>query len=272
MSMINKLQYEILEYLGGWFGFLTCSQIMMLTGKKSAGYIREMLGKLRRRNYVRSFRLEMSYKVRSENMYTITPLGVEVLQSHTDIYTAVKMPVNAAPLLVKDFMHRASTVTTMIKIYQHLTAKGTTICALYFYYDKQGSMKKKNLTAKTALYIDGHGSYIPDCILQTDKQLFLVECFCDRDSKRALSSLAVHAKGISAGVPGKAYDMKVNATVLSVFAHKGIMQAVIKKLQADVRLSPEMAKLFFFAALEDLKQDGCEHTFTNIYNETLEFD
>ena len=49
------------------------------------------------------------------------------------------------------------------------------------------------------------------------------------------------------------------------------MQAVIKRLSANEQLTPEMGKLFFFAALDDLKQDGCENAFTNIYNETLVF-
>ena len=92
-------------------------------------------------------------------MYTITPLGVEVLQSHTDIYTAVKMPINAAPLVVKDFTHRAGCVWSVLKMWQHLKEHNMTIRSLWFYFDKQGSTKAKNLTARTALYIEGHGMY-----------------------------------------------------------------------------------------------------------------
>lgn len=271
METINRVQFEILEYLGGWFGFLTTSQIKELTGKKSGGYVRQLVGILVRLGYLHSFRLEVSYGVRSENMYTITPLGVEVLQSHTDIYTAPKLPVNSSPLVVKDYNHRASTVWSVLKIWQYLKKHNMAIRSLLFYYDKQGSAKKRNLTAKTALYIDGHGTYIPDAILQTDNSLYLLEAFCDRDSKRIISSLGVHAKGLSAGVPGKAYKMNINAKILSVFAHRGIMQAVMKKLRSNDQLTPEMGKLFFFAALDDLKQNGCENTFTDIYHNILIF-
>lgn len=269
--MINILQYEILEYLGGWFGYLTTSQILELTGKKSGGYIREMTGSLVRKGYLRSFRLQVSYKVRSENMYTITPKGVELLQSHTDIYTAFKTPANSSPLVVKDYSHRAGTVWCAIKMWQHLHDEKIPIQSLWFYFDKQGSIKKKNMIAKTALFIEGHGTYIPDAILQTDNNIYLIECFNDRDYKRIITSLGVHAKGISAGAPAKAYDMKINATVVSVFTQKNIMQSVIRKLQANEQLSPDMGKLFFFAALDDIKQDGCEHSFTNIYHDTLRF-
>lgn len=269
MDTIKRIQFEILEYLGGWFGFLTTSQIQALTKKKSGGYVREMVGQLVKAGYVRSFRLEVSYGVRSENMYTITPQGAEVLQSHTDIYTAIKMPMNAAPLVVKDYNHRASTAWSVIKIWEHLQENNIPIRSLLFYYDKQGSAKGKNLVSRIALRIQGHGTYIPDAIIQTDHDLLLVEAYCDRDHKRIMSSLGIHAKGLSAGVPGNVYNMQVNAKVLSVFAHRGIMQGVIKKLQANTGLTPDMGKLFFFAALEDLKTQGFENTFTDIYHNPL---
>lgn len=269
MDTLNRIQFEILEYLGGWFGFLTTSQIQALTKKKSAGYVREMVGKLVKGGYLRSFRLELSYGVRSENMYTIAPSGVDILQSHSDIYKAVKMPVNAAPLVVRDFNHRASTVWSAIKIWQHLQDKKIPVRSLLFYFDKQGSAKGRNLKARTALYIKEHGTYIPDAIIQTDEELLLIEAYCDRDHQRILSSLGVHAKGLSAGVPGIAYNMNVNAKVLSVFTHRGIMQGVITKLQETKGLAPQMEKLFFFAALDDLKEHGFINTFTNIYHQPL---
>ena len=266
MELLNMLQSNCLECLGR-YGFLTVSQFQVLTGK-SAGYIREMLGSLSRRGFVRSFRIEVSYKVRSENMYVNTPLAVEFLTSHKNI-VADDLKTTTTQVVVKDFFHRFNTVNVNIALYQFLTTHTIPVQLMVSYFDKHGSAKKGTLTARTTISLAGQGFYIPDSIFRTEKGLYLIEMYCDKDTKRILNSLGTHAKAIALGTPSKAFDFTGNACVLSVFSHAGIMQAVISRLKNNAGFTP-MSKLFFFATLDDVKKD-CGSAWQTINNEILVF-
>lgn len=266
MDMINTLQSDILENLGR-FGFLTVSQFQVLTGK-SGGYIREMLGSLRRRGYIRSFRIEVSHGVRSENMYVNTPLAVEYLTSHKHI-VADDIKTTTTQVAVKDFFHRYNTVTVNLYLHRYLTAQNIPVVSMLSYFDKQGLPKKGTLTARTKITLE-QGFYIADSMFKTEKALYLVEMYCDKNSQRILSQLATHAKGIAAGAPAKSFGLAVNPCILSVFEHTGIRDAVIKRLQANENFTPAMSKLFFFASLEDVKKH-CSNAWSTITNDRLQF-
>jgi DNA-binding PadR family transcriptional regulator len=267
MELINNLQATILEHLGR-FGFLAVSQFHVLTGK-SVGYLREMLGSLSRRGYIKSYRVEVSYKVRAENIYFLTPLGKEFLLSHKNVFADdIKIPVSSNPVVVKDYFHRLAFVNTHIAIYQYLQTSGVPLAFFYTYFDKTGSVKKGNLAAKTKVPLDGYAFYIPDGVFVVANTLYLLEMYCDRDTKRIINQLGVHAKAIALGTPAKAFSVAANPYVLSVFAHDGIKEAVIKRLKAIDGFT-QMKHLFYFTTLEDL-----QHEFTswrNIDNAPLNF-
>ena len=268
MELLNNIQGEILEHLGR-FGFLAVSQFRMLTGK-SVGYLREMLGSLSRRGYIKSYRVEVTHKVRAENIYYLTGLGKEFLLAHKNVFADdIKLPVGT-PLVVRDYFHRYHFVSVHISIYHYLKAYHIPLSFFLTYFDKTGSVKKGNLTAKTRIPLEGQGFFIPDGIFKTDSSLYLLEMYCDKDTKRILNSLAAHARAIALGTPAMSFGMgKTNPYVLAVFAHDGIRQAVIKRLQHNENFTP-MSKLFFFASLEDVQKD-CGNAWQTINGERLMF-
>lgn len=269
MELINGLQTELLEALGR-FGFLTVSLCHTLTGK-SVGYIREMVGSLSRRGYIGSYRIEISYKVRAENVYFLKPLGVEFLQSHKAIVAAdIIAPVAKNPVVTKDYHHRMACIAIHLHWYMYCKSHAIPLRGFYSYFDKTGSVKAGNLTAKTKIPLEKDTFYIPDLVAVGDNKLWLFECYMDRDSKRVINQLALHAKAISLGTPANAFGLeRVNPLILSVFAHAGIKQAVIKKLH-DLTGFDSMSHLFFFATLDDLKQD-IGTAFSTIHDTTLIF-
>ncbi len=252
MELLNTLQWEIIEHLNR-FGFLTGSQFQMLTGK-SAGYIREMLGKLRRLGYVRSFRNAISHAIHTENMYVNTPLAVELLASHKNIvHEDIKMITTA--YVVNDFHHRYNSATVSLKLWQHFRQLNIPIRLMLSYFDKVGNPKKGTLTAKTAIQITGRKTIIPDIVFKTDNALILGEVYCDKDSQRIVSQLSSYAYAISSGTPAATFDIpNTNPSVAAVFLHIGIKQAVIKGLSANEGFA-KFAHLYFFASLEDVKNN-----------------
>jgi hypothetical protein len=268
MELINNLQADILEHLGR-FGFLAVSQFRVLTGGKSVGYIREMLGSLSRRGYIRSYRVEISYKVRAENIYFLTPLGKEFLQSHKNVFADdIKLPVAKNPVVTKDYFHRLAFITVHIHLFQYLQAQQIPLMGFYTYFDKTGSVKQGNLTAKTRIPLEKGMFYIPDGVMKTETGLYLLEMYCDRDSKRIITQLGVHQWAIHLGTPASTFNMpQVNPFVLSVFAHEGIKHAVIKRLQANSSFAP-VSHLYFFATLDDVKTNVA-NAFITIHNKPL---
>lgn len=265
--LINRIQADLLEYIGR-YGFLAVSQCVLLTGK-STGYLREMLGSLSRRGYVKSYRVEVAHKVRAENIYYLTSLAKEFLLSHKNVFADdIKLPIGT-PVVVRDYFHRYHFVSVHIALYQHLQAKGIGIDTFLTYFDKTGAARKGTLTAKTTIPLEGKEAFIPDGIMIAGDKLYLIEMFADRDTKRIINSLATHARAISLGSPGKAFDMPMNPIVLSVFEHEGIKTAVIKRLATNPNFQP-LKGLYFFASLEAVKSN-IGQAFHTITNETLVF-
>lgn len=265
--LINRIQADLMEYIGR-FGFLAVSQCVFLTGK-TRGYIREMLGSLSSRGYVKSYRVEVAHKVRAENIYYLTSLAKEFLLSHKNIFADdIKLPIGT-PVVVRDYFHRYHFVSVHIALYHHLMAKGINIDTFLTYFDKTGAARKGTLTAKTTIPLEGRASFIPDGIMIAGNKLYLIEMFSDKDAKRIINTLATHAGAIGLGTPGKTFDMPVNPIVLSVFENAGTKRAVIKRLAANPHFQP-LKGLYFFASLDDvIKNVG--QAFHTITNETLVF-
>ncbi len=267
MELLNALQWEIIEHLNR-FGFLTGSQFQMLTGK-SAGYLREMLGSLSKRGYVRSFRNNISHAIYTENMYVNMPLAVELLTSHKNIVQE-EIRVITTPYIVGDFYHRFNCVTTSLKLWSYLNTRNIPIRLMLSYFDKVGNPKKGTLTAKTAIPNGERKTIIPDIVLKTDKTLILGEVYCDKNSQRIVSQLGSYVYAIASGSPADKFDIPhTNPFVLAVFQYPGIKQAVVKRL-VNMSGFHSMAHLYFFATLDEVIQD-CGSAWHTITGEKLVF-
>jgi len=253
-ELINGLMTDILCLLAK-YQYLSATQLQFLTGK-SLSYLRECLGRLSRFDggYIKSFRVEVSYKVRAENIYMLKENGRSFLQAHKNAISVINMPVGTTPV-VRDYFHRVNSVWLHILLDNYCSAHGIEIVNYDAYYHKTGSTKKGNLTAKSQIPLTGISYYIPDAALQTTNGLYLLEMHCSQDCKYILNQLGVHSQGIALGAASKKYNMAVNPLVLSVFEHVNTKNAIIKRLQANPNFQPAMARLFFFASLADIRTD-----------------
>lgn len=267
MAFLNSLQCDMIEYLNT-YGYLCGSHFQMLTGK-SPGYIREMLGGLRRKGYVRSFRNAISNAVHTENMYVNTPLAIEFLTSHKNTFLDEIKTITTASV-VKDFFHRYNSVSVSIQLRKCLIAREIPVRLMLSYFDKQGLPKKGTLVARTAIPIGDQKTIIPDIVFKTDSALYLIEMYCDKDTNRIINQLSGHAKAISLGSPAATFDLpKTNPYVMAVFQHPGIMLSVKKRLEGMEHFKP-LAHLYFFAKLEDVLKD-CGNAWQIITGENLVF-
>jgi len=251
-ELINTLMTDILCSLAK-YQYLSVTQLQFLTGK-SLSYLRECLGRLSRFDggYIKSYRVEVSYKVRAENIYMLNKQGRDFLLAHKNAISLINMPVVGNPV-VRDYLHRVSCVWLHLLIDRYCTTHRIEVINYDAYYHKTGSTKNGNLIAKSQIPLTGSSYYIPDAVVQTAQGLYLLEMHCSKDSKYILNQLGVHSQGIASGTASKKYGMAVNPLILSVFEYESVKNAVIKKLQANPNFHPAMARLFFFASFDDVK-------------------
>lgn len=272
MILINNIQSEILELLGR-FSYLAVSQFQFLTGK-SLGYLREQLAILSHRGFIKSYHVEITAKVRAENIYFLTVAGKEVLLTNEKAFADdIRLPVGL-PMIIRDYHHRKAFIDLHIALYLYCKKESIELVTFLTYFDKVGNVRKNNnLEAKTKISLGGDMVFIPDGIMITEqnnsKTLYLLELYADKNTIRILEQLAKHAKAISLGTASKKFDMTVNPFVLSVFEHESIKEAVIKRLKQNDRFT-NLSKLFFFATLADV-QGNCDTAFHTITNEQLKF-
>jgi len=256
MELINNIQADIMEHLAR-FSYLSVSQLQRLTGK-SLPYIREQLAILRKK-YVKSYHVEITAKVRAENIYYLTHAGKEILLQHEKVFAGdIKLPIGT-PLVIRDYNHRKNFIEVHIALYQFLRSQGIYLETFLCYFDKQGNVRKdNNLESKTQISLGGDQWYIPDGIMVSEyneiRKLWLLELYNGKDTVRVIQQLAKHSKVISLGTASKKFDIQASPFVLSVFEHDGSKQAVIKRLHQYEKFTP-VAHLFFFASLADVLQN-----------------
>lgn len=257
MALINNIQADILESLGR-FSYLSVSQLHSLTDK-SLGYLREQLAILSERKLIKSYHVEITARVRAENIYYLLPAGKEVLLHNEKAFADdIRLPIGV-PLVVRDYQHRKNFVDLHIALYQHLQKHGIPLSMFSTYFDKTGNNRAAhNLESKTKIPLGKDTFFIPDGVMITEnaesKTLYLLEMYNGKDTIRTLQQLGKHAEAIAKGTPGQVFGIGANPFVLSAFEHDSIKQAVIKRLQQNDRFSA-MSSLYFFASLDDVKSD-----------------
>jgi len=269
--LINDIQGIILSHLG-FYGYLTVSQLKRLTGK-SLGYLRQQLAILSQRKLIHSYHVEVTAKVRAENIYHLTEAGKAVLFENDKIFTDIRVPIGK-PLVVQDYSHRKAYQSLCIELVELFRSKGILLTLFASYFDKTGNNRKDaNLSSKTKIALSENSFFMPDGVMITTfenkRSLYLLELYNGRDTIRVLQQLSKHTLAISKGTPGKTFDINANPFVLSSFEYEGCKDAVIKKLQQNERFTP-MKQFFFFASQQDVLKD-CVNAWRNITGDPLEF-
>lgn len=259
IMLLNNTQTMLLEYIS-FFGYLSVGQAQKLTDGLSNSYVRQCLALLKNRKLLNSYHVQITAKIRAEDIYYLTPAGRECLLTYSKVIDEkIRMPLSSSVTLVRDYEHRRAFIDLFLSCYRFFEKSKIDLLEFMTYYDKTGNQRRdQNLESKTKLVMDNGQFIIPDGIMLTEsdrrKTLYLIEMFCDKNhTKRILQSLGNHARVIASGVASQKYDLQNNPIVLSAFSHAGIKEAVIKRLQANEKFMPPMSTLFHFITLEDAK-------------------
>ncbi len=271
--LLNTIQTSILDNLAT-YGYLSAIQMQRLT-QYSLSYIREQLSVLRERKLVASYHVEITKKIRAENIYYLLPDGAAIVSSK-EFSGMLRMPLSTSVSILRDYSHRKSFIDFFISTVQYMDREGIELDPFLTYYDKVGNQRRdRNLKAQTELIVEGQ-KIIPDGIMVTSYEkvdkLYLIEMFCDttNSTQRVIQSISALAKVIQSGAASDKMFLQVDAVVLCVFLHSSTMQAVIKRLRQNQKFSTLLSRYYFFATL-DLVMGDYENAFTDIHGNTLAF-
>lgn len=269
--IVNELQTMIMIHLSH-YTYLSTEQLRSLTGR-SLSYIRSQIAVLVQRQFVKSFQVVVSAK-REPNLYYLTLHGLECLQAHEKaLPDTVRIPLSSTVAVIGDYHHRKRLIDVQIAATIFFQKNEIELQLFQRYFDKIGNNRKdKNLESITKIMLDNGQYYSPDGVIITQyngvQKLFIVELFNDKNTIRVLNSLAKSAKSISIASASSKYSVQTDAIVLSAFTYPSIMQAVIKRLQANQKFSP-IKDLFYFGTVEGLTADFT--TWKTIDNTLIQF-
>lgn len=257
--ILNDTQTKLLEYIS-FFGYLSVVQAQGLVGLSNS-YVRQCLALLKDKKLLNSYHVQITRKIRAEDIYFLTQAGKECLLTHGKVLDErIRMPATASFSLIRDYEHRRAFTDLFISAYRYFKDSKIELVEFITYYDKVGNQRRdQNLESKTKLVMDSGQHVIPDGIMITEldktKTLYLIEQFCDiGNTKRILESLGNHARLIGSGIAAKKHGLQTNPIVLSSFTYPQVKDAVIRRLQANENFKPPMSTLFHFNTLEQVKE------------------
>ena len=281
-NRVTEIQCRILEELARYF-YLTNSQMLHIwVGTVSSNYLWEHLRSLAGRKkpliYSKGYDKPAPLKGRVENLYRLTPRGMEYvineLRYQRDMVKYAKS-WNAFPY--RDYYHRTWQVSFMIELYKWVERQWLDIPFFHCDFDKFGSNRGGSgiyLTSKTR--IDFRGTYMtPDGIFSIiddnyNESYFVLEYFADRDNKRIMKKLDVHANAMVFRAIHEKYGWPKDKSykVLSFFRYKASMLAVQEKLKLNPAYQ-SVADYFLFKSIEELAQEWSDLSFRSNINSSF---
>lgn len=244
------------------YKFLTVSQFLELgisTQKTNLSSSLKPL-KLSRKPLVKYDQFGVHPKLgRLEDVYYLHKNAVKLLveQLHID-EEDIKIPKGRGVQFSQDYFHRKSTIECQISLEKATQASELEIDFFDRYFDKTGSSRRGGLNVKTKLLLDDDNFIIADAIFLLKgsgiNNLYCLEMYNGKDTKRTLKQLLKHLKALELGSPSTKYNHKKGNRVLSVFEFPSMMTSVIERLNENP-LFLNFNDYFLFKSLDDVKED-----------------
>jgi len=241
------------------YKFLTVSQLTTLGVMSNKRNVSNKVKELRDRGFINSIVYGFVPKFgKIENVNYLMPKGKKVLIEGLGLEEEeIKIPIGRNNHFFKDYYHRKNTIDFHIQLSK--SAEQFSYELLFFdtYFDKLGNNRKgEDLRAKTRADLK-EGYIIPDGATMIEfadgvKELFLIEIYMGKDTKRTVSQLLKHLSAIALGTVNEKYNYNKGYRVLSVFEHESMMQAVMSRLNTDEYFT-HMIEHFFFKTTEDIQ-------------------
>ena len=281
MLRVTELQTRILESLNR-YKYLTPSQLQRIGISISLPVIWRELRKLRslpseKQSLIGMISFPASMRVEHvERVHYLTEKGAQVLADIHGVDPSELDFQKVTSVYHRDYWHRKWCVDFHIWLTQALNAApwDVEIAVWDRYFDKIGANRTKNqarhrLRAKTRLdlgrddfqknnYIIPDVNFVLRSVNTPEKTaLFCLEMCNGKNAKRVLQQIAKHAVAMRHGAMAERYGIRQNYRALFLFAERGLMNAVIRRLGEIGKES--FRHLIFFGLLEDAADDalGC---------------
>lgn len=278
MTIISPIKERALRNLA-YFKYLTVSQSVRLKVGITKR-VREAYAELAKQGYTKSVSYEKLHPTigKVEKVHYLTYRGVRLLLGHKkDIEPSnIRYPKNNV-IFKNDYFHRISNIDTHIAFTLWANQHDFEIIKYETYFDKLGSqIKGKNQDSlKSCTRIDfDNGHFIdPDSIAifikQNMPQLFLIETYNGKDTKRVVEQLRKINYAVIKGLASDKYKINAPTNVICTFQHRENLQAVQKRLIEDPYFQFEGIEKYYFFGLADKIKDDFEHSFVNLKGESV---
>lgn len=264
MDFFTPQQIAILTNLGK-FKYLTVGHFVQLGIGSSVRLIRDNLKILRERKLTERMSFgTIPIKGRFQDLNFLTEKGARVLIESLELEPdQVKHPSRASTFFKNDYLHRVSTIDTMISFSQWADKNGYIIDFFDTYYDKVGSQRatETGVQSRTRLDLPNGKNISPDAIIKYEAKgknyLFCLEVYNGKDTKRVTEQIRKLTYATFEGIPSKKYDHNKANRNLILFEFDDYKRFAIDRIKNDPYLTQfeGLEQLFLFKSIEQAKND-----------------
>ena len=287
IEAFTPTQANIMQALAQ-YKFLTTSQLLKLKVTKQRSHLSAQLALLWKRKRPLVKRISFGFipkRGRLENFYHLTSTAKKILTQALQMPTdTIKLPRSKHSFFTQDYAHRKHTIDCEIAFHQAAKKLKYQVLTSHRYFDslpvpKTGKDQQRSTSSSKNRRISYHAAtrfrsspnqhLIADAVflLQTDlyQELYLLEMYNGRDTRRVIQQLRQHIAALSLGSPSITFNLQRAHRVLCVFEHQSNMEAVKTKLRKDSFFS-HMTPYFFFKTLKEINDTFFDH-WTNLNGE-----
>lgn len=264
MDYISPQQLKILLALAK-YKYLTISQFHRLEIGKDKEFIRKNLALLRDRKLADRMTFGLiPTKGKFEDIHFLTEKGAKELLANTHLVPdQVRHPSRSSTFFKNDYLHRVSTVETIIAFNQWADHQNYQIDFFETYFDKVGSQRasKEGIKNKTRLDLPNGQNISPDGVIQYTTQnnsfLYCIEVYNGKDTKRANEQIRKLIYATFEGIPSTKYGHNKANRNLIIFEHESYMKTAIERISKDPYLAQfdGLERFLLFNTTQQVKTD-----------------
>lgn len=190
-------------------------------------------------------------------IHYLTKYGAEILAEEQDIEIGkIRYPIGIIQFS-RDYFHRVEFISLHISLRKYAKEKGHTVDFWHSYFDSKGNQRQRNKQlirdTQVKLY---NKTIIPDGNFRLEmsdgqSRLFTLELHKGTNTKRIIAQLENHARLIEQELLPEKYNHPYDNYILSVYDHKGTMEAV-KRRFLESRLLSEYQEYYSFNTVENI--------------------
>jgi hypothetical protein len=271
--MDENKEIAVLEALAQ-YRYLTVSQFVEIGLFKTAKQARDTyLSPMKRKRRALINAVDFGFvagKGKLPQIHHLTKNGAEALAEYRSVeLNEIRYPIGKVQFS-RDYFHRVEFISLHIALRKYAERTGQGVDFWHSYFDSKGNQRQSNKQlirdTQVTLY---HQNIVPDGnfrldMLDGESRLFTLELHKGTNTKRIIKQLENHARLVELELLPDKYDHPHDNYVLSVYNHKGTLEAVKKRFLDNKRLA-EYSEYYIFNSVEQVIADFSQgwHYFNN---------